>query len=155
MQGVKAMDENQRVLDAMTLLDHTDGQGVTYSQLAQETGLFVADLARILTQLELSGRVRQLAAQSYTVYGAAYDRERRLLKEWRDYTQDSIRALQHFSNLLLVWLRNSARERKPGEFDAEYKRLVDAMGDGWADEAYCNLDHLAAVVRGEGLPQEG
>ena len=72
----------------------------------------------------------------------------RVISDWIGSTQDAIAALRAWLGSLQKWQRNGGRELAPGDFRAAFRRLADAMGDGWADDnpAGGGLDRLAEVV---------
>ena len=78
----------------------------------------------------------------------------RIINDWIGSTQDAITALQGWLDSLQEWKRNGGRELSEDDFMAAFKRMVELMGDEWADANPCDIDKLAAIVKGEELPEK-
>ena len=78
----------------------------------------------------------------------------RIIKEWRQSTEEAIKALQVWRDQLCEW-ENHGGEFCPGDFQVSFNALYCAGLGEWADAnpAGGGLDMLAAAVKGEELPQ--
>jgi hypothetical protein len=80
--------------------------------------------------------------------------QERIINDWIGSTQDAIAALHGWLDSLEEWKRNNGREHSEGDFMAAFRRMVELMGDGWADDNPCDIDKLAALVKGEDVPEQ-
>jgi hypothetical protein len=76
-----------------------------------------------------------------------------IISDWISSTDDAITALQEWLDSLREWQRNRGRELADCEFVTAYRRMAGLMADEWADRNPCDIDKLAAVVRGEELEE--
>ena len=81
-------------------------------------------------------------------------KQERIINDWIGSTEDAITALQGWLDSLREWKRNDGREHTAGDFMAAFRRMVELMGDEWADGNPCDIDQLAAIVQGEEVPEE-
>jgi hypothetical protein len=81
------------------------------------------------------------------------DKRTRIVKEWRESTEDAIKALQSWADSLEEWESNGGLADHPDDFLANYQPIFANGLDDWAGENPCDLDLLAAAVRGEELPE--
>lgn len=84
----------------------------------------------------------------------ATEKERRILQDWTDFLFASEKAIADFRHSLEVMVRNGNRERFPGDFNTALCKLDNIAGYTFAGGAAQDLDVLAAIVTGEGLPIE-
>ena len=74
------------------------------------------------------------------------------IREWRESTEDAIKALLAWRDALAEWERNGG-ESQAGDFAANLAVLFQAGLEQWADgnKAGDGLDVLANAVTGEGV----
>ena len=80
--------------------------------------------------------------------------DERIINDWISSTEDAITALQSWLDSLQEWQRNGGRELSAGDCMAAFRRMVELMGDEWADRNPCDIDKLAAVIQEEEWPQQ-
>jgi hypothetical protein len=82
------------------------------------------------------------------------DKRKCIIREWRESTEDAIKALKAWRDELAAWEQHGG-EHWPGDFQAAFDAAYSAGLGEWADAnpAGGGLDTLAAAVKGEELPE--
>jgi len=76
----------------------------------------------------------------------------KIITEWIDSTQSAIETLRAWLQYLQAWQYHGG-ELYDGDFYEVFGWLRDERLDAWADRNSCDIDLLAAAVKGEELPE--